>query len=77
MRYELRKVIPNGAIIDGDGDNRSQNITIVTGIVDDIYDFTRTDTYIAFGSRKMTIEEFQADVEVQAAAFVATTYLDK
>jgi len=76
IQYELQKVINEGALIDGEGNERKQNITIITGIVGDPYGFIRTDAYTAVGSQKMTIEEFQDDIILQAQQFVLDKYPD-
>lgn len=78
MNYILKGIKLNGApTVNTETGEISQDVTVITGIEGDEYDFIRTDTITGTSSMKKTGQEISNDFDTQAEQFVKTNYPSK
>lgn len=76
MQYELRDTNWQGSpkVKEGDETMVEVNVVVTSGIVGDTYGFVKLDVMLAEFPINMTGTQMQAHTQIQALAFVATTY---
>lgn len=76
MNYELKDTnwVSAPKVKEGDATKVVVFVNVTTGVVGDTYGFTKVDTTLMEFPITMTGAQMEADTQVQAAAFVATTY---